>query len=92
MEASGFTITAMPSWAMTVAFTPLSESLSSRETMPMSQVPSVAMFTPVVESDWLTSMATSGLRALYASASFSMTGVTDEEPAMTILPDLPEAL
>ena len=55
---------AMPSWAMAVGVTPVSESLSSRETMPMSQVPSVAMFTPVVESDWLTSMATPELMAL----------------------------
>ena len=64
--ASGETMTAMPSRAMTVATAPFStsESLISREAMPMLQVPSMAMETPVEESDCWTSTVTSALRAL----------------------------
>ena len=44
-----FTITAIPSMAITVGVKPPSSSLSfrAREAMPMSQVPSMAMFMPV---------------------------------------------
>ena len=62
-DEDGATITAIPSRAMGWDLTPAatSESLSSRDAMPMSQVPSMAMFTPVVESDCWTSMVTAGL-------------------------------
>ena len=49
--------------AYTVPVTADSESFSSREAMPMSQVPSVAMLTPVVESDCWTSISALGFRA-----------------------------
>ena len=87
----GATMTAMPSRAMGVpsAPAPASESFRSREAMPMSQVPSSAMFTPVVESDCCTSTVTWGLADWKASASFSMTGVTEEDPATTTFPLAP---
>ena len=50
---AGATITAIPSLAIAVALTPdeASESFRSRDAIPMSHVPSMAMLTPVVESD-----------------------------------------
>ena len=47
-----FTITTIPSFAITVGVSPAPVSLSfqSRDAIPMSQVPSAAEFIPVVES------------------------------------------
>ena len=73
---------AIPSTAMTVETTPceVSESFSSLDAIPISQVPSIAEETPVEESLWLTSTLLP-LTASYFSASTCITGVTEEEPA-----------
>ena len=86
-----FTITAIPSFAITVAFTPFLVSLSarSRDAIPISHVPSIAFVTPVVESLCCTSTVTSLFAFAYASFNFSITGVTDEDPPTTTLPFAP---
>ena len=55
----------------------------------MSQVPSAAAVIPVVESLCCTSIVVPALIFWYASANFSITGVTEEEPATSTLPLAP---
>ena len=61
----GATTTAMPSLAMTVAERAAAySSLSSREAMPMSQVPSIAAVMPEVESLVWISITAAGFNAV----------------------------
>ena len=89
-----FTMTAIPSIAITAAVKPpsVSESFNSREAIPISQVPSIAAVIPVVESlSWI-SISAPLLTATYASFNFSITGVTEEDPATTTFPLTPFSL
>jgi len=78
----------MPSRAITKTWrlgnSVISVSLTSREAMPISEVPSPAALTPTLEPPPCTSMRTPALAAMKASASFSAKGWTVVEPEREI--------
>ena len=66
-----------------VGVSPVSLSSSSRETMPMSFSPLSVSLMPAPDDDIFTVILTSWFFS-YCAASFSMSGVTDDEPDTVI--------
>ena len=87
-----FTTTAIPSIAIVLDVTSVfSSSFRSLEAIPISTTPCDADVTPVVESDSCTDTVTPVFSPCYASASFSITGGTEEEPPTVSVPVSPDA-